>query len=250
MHAATISGATMTGKTMRAAPSLRAVEPIGRAPAGTEPNGRKAPTAEADGRARPPAEPDRPAPPDDGGLWFEAEVRPHVQTLYRYALRMTRDPDAADDLVQDTLERGYRKRALFQPGTDLRAWLVSVMRNVWITGHRRRSHQIGTISLDALDEAAGPRDTRRDSAGTSAVETSVVDRLGETAILAAITALPPLYRDVVLLADVHGLRYRRIGELLQIPVGSVCSRLSRGRERVRRMLLEQHHDTGCLARAG
>jgi RNA polymerase sigma-70 factor (ECF subfamily) len=163
---------------------------------------------------------------------------------------MTRDPDAADDLLQDTLERGYRKRALFKPGTDLRAWLLSVMRNVWITGHRRRSHQLGTISLDALDEAAGPRDSRLGGTGASAVETSVVDRLGETAILAAIAALPPLYRDVVLLADVHDVKYKRIGELLRIPVGSVCSRLSRGRERVRRTLLEQHHDTGCLARAG
>jgi RNA polymerase sigma-70 factor (ECF subfamily) len=220
-----------TGPAMRVAAPLRAVE--------------------ADGRAAPAREPDDPAPPRDAGsLWFEAEVRPHFQTLYRYGLRMTHDPDAADDLVQDTLERGYRKRALFQPGTDLRAWLLQVMRNVWITGHRRRAHDPGTVSLDALEEEPRPLAVRHEVAGVSVVETSVVDRLGETAILAAIAALPPLYRDVVMLADVHDVPYKRIAEIVRIPVGSVCSRLSRGRERVRRTLLDQHHDTGSLARAG
>jgi RNA polymerase sigma-70 factor (ECF subfamily) len=206
---------------------------------------------EAAGRAAPARKPDDPArPPDVGGLWFEAEVRPHLQTLSRYALRMTHDPDAADDLVQDTLERGYRKRALFRPGTDLRAWLLQVMRNVWITGHRRRAHDPGTISLDALEEEVRPLAARHEHPGVSAVETSVVDRLGETAILAAIATLPPLYRDVVMLADVHDVPYKRIAEIVRIPVGSVCSRLSRGRERLRRTLLDQHHDTGSLARAG
>jgi RNA polymerase sigma-70 factor (ECF subfamily) len=129
--------------------------------------------------------------------------------------------------------------------------LLSVMRNVWISGHRRRANDPGTISLDALDEAAGPRDVLRDVAGgASAVESSVVDLLGETAILSAIAALPPPFRDAVILADVHDVPYKVIAEMLQIPVGSVCSRLSRGRERIRRALLEQRHDTGCLARAG
>jgi RNA polymerase sigma-70 factor (ECF subfamily) len=228
---AVLMDATVQGAAMRAAAPLRAVE--------------------AAGRPAPAREPDDPArPPDAGGLWFEGEVRPHFQTLSRYALRMARDPDAADDLVQDTLERGYRKRALFQQGTDLRAWLLQVMRNVWITGHRRRANRPGTISLDALAEEPRPLAVLHEHAGVSAVETSVVDRLGETAILAAIAALPPLYRDVVLLADVHDVPYKRIAEIVRIPVGSVCSRLSRGRERVRRTLLEQHHDTGSLAQAG
>src|SRR3954471_15996187 len=84
---------------------------------------------------------------------FEAGVRFHLPSLRKRALRLTGDAEAADDLLQDTLERGYRKRALFQPGTDLRAWLLSIMRNVWISTYRRRASDPGLLSLDALDEA-------------------------------------------------------------------------------------------------
>src|SRR4051794_237913 len=85
---------------------------------------------------------------------FGLEVEPHLARLIAQARRLTRDPVAADDLVQDTLERGYRKRALFQPGTDLRAWLLSIMRNVWISTCRRRVAEPSTVSLDGMDEVA------------------------------------------------------------------------------------------------
>src|SRR5215203_5283449 len=88
------------------------------------------------------------------GQAFEDEVQPHLRSLYHRALRLTRDSEAANDLVQDTLERGYRKRALFAPGTDLRAWLLSIMRNLWINRHRRRSAEPSLVSLETLDEVA------------------------------------------------------------------------------------------------
>ena len=181
---------------------------------------------------------------------FTAAVEPHLTTLHRYAVRMARDRERADDLLQDTLERGYRKRALFQPDTDVRAWLLAIMRNVWITGYRHRSAEPSLVSLDAVDETAVRGRTPGSATGGLLVEMSVVDGLGEAAILEVIATLPAGFRDVVMLADVHGTPYKEVAARLQIPVGSVCSRLSRARQRLRLALRSQGHDTGCLARAG
>jgi RNA polymerase sigma-70 factor, ECF subfamily len=180
---------------------------------------------------------------------FEAEVHPHLQSLYQWAYRLTHDTDAAYDLVQDTLERGYRKCALFQPGTNMRAWLLRIMRNVWISRHRRVGPAAPTISLDDLDEDALYRRAAHDSRGLSVVETCVVDDMGEGSILGAIETLAPRYRDVVLLADVEGIGYQDIAARLQIPMGSVASRLFRARRLLRGVLREQAHAAGYLTRA-
>lgn len=183
-------------------------------------------------------------------LAFEDEVKPHLQSLYHRALRLTRDPEAANDLVQDTLERGYRKRALFAPGTDLRAWLLSIMRNLWINRHRRRSGEPSLVSLETLDEVALHRRQTVGASRSSVVEQTVAETLGEAALLTMIHALPPPYRDVVVLADVEGLPYKAVAETLHVPVGSVCSRLSRARERLRRALDEQGYGVELLPKAG
>jgi RNA polymerase sigma-70 factor (ECF subfamily) len=182
-----------------------------------------------------------------GAEWFEAAVEPHRSKLLRQALRMTRDREGAEDLLQDTLERGFRKRALFQPGTDVCAWLLSIMRNVWISRFRSTVSRPSTVSLDAVTEEslhllAAP--------GASVVEASVIDGLDTSEILGVIALLPPHFREVVMLADVRETPYRDIAEGLQIPVGSVCSRLSRARERLRRTLRDGGFDLAELARAG
>jgi RNA polymerase sigma-70 factor (ECF subfamily) len=181
---------------------------------------------------------------------FEDEVRPFLQALHHRAFRLTRDAETAHDLVQDTLERGYRKRALYQPCTNLLAWLLTIMRNLWAGRHRRRTFEPSLVSLDSLDEVALHRHIANDAAGPSVVERLVDESLGETAILGLINALPPAYRDVVLLADVEGVPYKRVAETLQIPLGSVCSRLSRGRARLRDALDDYRFGTERLARAG
>jgi RNA polymerase sigma-70 factor (ECF subfamily) len=169
---------------------------------------------------------------------FDVAVRPYLQALHVRALRLTRDRDAADDLLQDTLERGYRKRALFRPGTDLRAWLLTIMRNTWVNSHRRRAAEVSTISLDALDEADAHAPVPARGPEGSVVERVVVEGLGEHQILSAIDALPPMFREVLTLVDVDGEEYRHVAKVLQIPVGSVCSRLSRARRRIRQALQE------------
>jgi RNA polymerase sigma-70 factor (ECF subfamily) len=182
-------------------------------------------------------------------LAFEAEVQVHLRSLTQWACRLTRDTEAAYDLVQDTLERGYRKRALFQPGTNVRAWLLRIMRNVWISRHRRVGSATTVVSLDDLDEVALNRRSARDSRGTSAVEMCVVDILSEGSILRVIDTLPPHYRDVVLLADVEDIGYQDIAARLQIPMGSVASRLFRARRLLRSALREQAHAAGYQTKA-
>src|SRR4051794_17135197 len=170
-------------------------------------------------RARTGAVPDAQDAGAGRGGWFEAEVQPHLQVLNQRARRLTGDAESADDLLQDTLERAYRKRALYQRGTGMRSWLLCIMRNVWISSHRRRSAQPNTVSLDALDEVSLHRRSAREAAGaSSAVERSIVDGLGEKAILRAIATLPPALREVVTLADLQDRPYRAIAEALQIPI--------------------------------
>ncbi len=181
---------------------------------------------------------------------FEAEVRPHLRTLYHGAFRLTHDAEAANDLLQDALERGYRKRDRFQPGTNVRAWLLQIMRNLWISDRRHHAGGPNMVQVDDLDEALTQHNADRERTTASEVEAAVVDRLSEAAIVHTIEQLPARLRDVVRLAVVEGATYESIAELLQIPMGSVCSRLSRGRQRLRRTLDAEGRATGYLARAG
>jgi RNA polymerase sigma-70 factor (ECF subfamily) len=185
-----------------------------------------------------------------GAVAFEDEVRPHHQALYRAALRLTRQVEAAEDLVQDTLERAYRKFHRYQPGTNVRAWLLRIMRNLWINSYRRQLGAPRPASLDALDELPMYRRAAADGPHSSEVEACVVDRLGAASILAAIETLPSHARETVILADVEGAGYRAVAAALQIPLGTVMSRLFRARRQLRRALKEQARGAGYLPKAG
>jgi RNA polymerase sigma-70 factor (ECF subfamily) len=185
-----------------------------------------------------------------GAAAFEAEVRPHHQALYRAALRLTRQIEAAEDLVQDTLERAYRHFHRYRPGTNVRAWLLRILRNLWINSYRRQLAGPRLASLDALDELAIYRLGSTAGRQASEVEAAVVDRLGAAAILAAIETLPPHARDAVVLADVEGAPYRAVAAALEIPLGTVMSRLFRARRQLRGALREQANGAGLLPKAG
>src|SRR5690349_21016062 len=140
-------------------------------------------------------------------------VRADLAALHRRALRLTHDHDAAQDLVQDTLERAYRKLALYQPGTDMQAWLTFIMRNVWISHRRRRAGAPPTVPLDEV-EAAHPGAFPRLASAASDVEASVVDKLNVASIHLAIAGLPSHLRQVVVLADVEETPYGGIAAAL------------------------------------
>lgn len=175
---------------------------------------------------------------------FESEALPHLDALYRTALRLTRNAQSAEDLVQDTLERAYTHYDRFQPGTNMRAWLFRILSNLAISAYRRRSSAPPVESLDDGDDFSLYDQLQATGVDGENVESRVLDLLGEESIREAIERLPMEFRMVVLLADVEGFAYKEIAEILGIPRGTVMSRLFRGRRLLQRSLWDQAQAAG------
>ena len=177
--------------------------------------------------------------------FFEHEVMQHLDALYRTALRMTRNPQDAEDLVQETMLRAFRFLDRFERGTNLRAWLFKILTNTYINRYRKASSEPRVDSLDDSEEFAlyHHLDTDAASRGGS-VEAQVLDRFAENDIKTAIEALPPQYRMTVLLADVEGFSYNDIAEITNVKKGTVMSRLFRGRRLLQKALVDQARSAG------
>lgn len=154
-------------------------------------------------------------------------IEEHIPRLRRYARALTGDRVSADDLVQDTLERAWSRLHLWRAGSDMRAWLFTVMHNLFV--NRVRAGRLETLPLDSEALVASARATQEDG-------------LLMRDLQAALAQLPAEQREVLLLVGLEGMRYEDIAAVLAVPVGTVMSRLSRGRERLRTMLT----DTGPL----
>jgi RNA polymerase sigma-70 factor (ECF subfamily) len=192
--------------------------------------------------------PDEPAPadaPSENDEFFEREVMQHLDALYRTALRMTRNPQDAEDLIQETMLRAFRFLDRFERGTNLRAWLFKILTNTYINRYRKASSEPRVDSLDDSEEFAlyHHLDTEAASRGGS-VEAQVLDRFAESDIKSAIEALPPQYRMTVLLADVEGFSYNDIAEITNVKKGTVMSRLFRGRRLLQKALIDQARSAG------
>jgi RNA polymerase sigma-70 factor, ECF subfamily len=179
---------------------------------------------------------------------FDELVREHFASLHRTAFHLTHDRGAAEDLVQDTLERAYRAFDRYRPEGKARAWLGLIMRNVWICNHRRQRSVPATLPFEDT-ELLLPNGGAVDVLGPADVEAVVLDELSVASILRAIDDLPAHLRQVVMLADVQTIPYATIAHMLSLPMGTVASRLSRGRRRLRDALRAQACETGLLARA-
>jgi len=164
---------------------------------------------------------------------FEAAALVHLDALFRSALRLTQNRAEAEDIVQDTWLRAFRSFHRFDPGTNCRAWLFTILRNVFLTRRRRATQE-------AVGESALP-----DDAWQSATDTDTLIRHPEDALLRsvvhgdvdrALRELPLAHREVVILADLEGLTYKEIAQVVACPIGTVMSRLSRGRAQLRRRL--------------
>lgn len=156
----------------------------------------------------------------------------HIPRLRRYARALTRDPAAADDLVQDALERALLKLDLWRPGSDLRAWLFTLMHNVFV--NRCRASPPTACPLDEATDVAVPGDQ--------------MDTLAVRDIEAALQRLPAEQREVLLLVGLEQFGYAEAARILDLPVGTVMSRLSRGRERLRHLLAGQVPGAGAGAK--
>jgi RNA polymerase sigma-70 factor, ECF subfamily len=176
---------------------------------------------------------------------FEDEALKHLDALYRTALRMTRNPSDAEDLVQDALVRAYRFYDRFEPGTNFRAWLFKILTNTYINSYRRKQGRPQESSLEDTEDfflynqLSGDEGER-----VTDVEDTVLDRLGTDAIQRAIDQLPPQFRTTVQLSDVEGLSYAEIAEATGVAKGTVMSRLFRGRRLLQRALWDQARAAG------
>jgi RNA polymerase sigma-70 factor, ECF subfamily len=179
---------------------------------------------------------------------FENLVLQHRMHLHREALRLTHDRTAAEDLVQDTLERAYRAFDRYHPEGKARAWFGCIMRNLWITECRRQQSAPHTVPLDGTDETTLDHGAV-DADSSYDVEATLLDELGVASILGAINDVPSPYRQVVVLAVVCDVPYGTIAEMLALPVGTVASRLSRGRRWLQGVLRDQAPGIKALARA-
>jgi RNA polymerase sigma-70 factor, ECF subfamily len=163
-----------------------------------------------------------------GGL-PRPELVAALPRMRRYARVLTGDPARADDLVQDALARAWEKRRLWRAGSDLRAWLFTIMHNVHVNQLALARRDARNVSIDALDEEGGWQ---------PAVRGNEAQRLELAEVLRAMARLPAEQREVLLLAAVEELRYEEIAAVLAVPIGTVMSRLSRARERLRGLLAE------------
>ena len=173
-----------------------------------------------------------PAAPDGPQADFEQQVRPYLGQLYPAALRMTRNPADAEDLVQDTLAKAYTAFAQYTPGTNLRAWLHKILANTFINTYRKRKRE-PAIAPGADPAADWHPSTDPLSGPARSAETEALEKITDTAILDALRQLPPEFRTAIWLADVEGYPYREVAALMGTPLGTVMSRLHRARGKLR-----------------
>jgi RNA polymerase sigma-70 factor (ECF subfamily) len=166
---------------------------------------------------------------------FEQDVLPALTRLYPAALRMTRNASDAEDLVQETSAKAYAAFHQFKPDTNLRAWLNRILANTFINGYRKRRRE-PIQELGADFERDWQLDGDPLSPRARSAEAEAMDRLGDSEILKALMDLPEIFRTTVYLADIEGYPYKEIAEMMGTPVGTVMSRLHRGRGRLREAL--------------
>jgi len=169
---------------------------------------------------------------------FADDAMPLMSSLYSAALRMTRNAADAEDLVQETYLRAYRAYDRFEAGTNLKAWMYRILTNSYINSYRKKQRRPDESDLDDVEDLYLYRRVgglEGSVLGRSA-EDELMDLFGEAEVKEAVEALPEHYRLPVMLADVEGFAYKEIAEILDIPVGTVMSRLHRGRKQLQKRL--------------
>ena len=180
---------------------------------------------------------------------FEREVSGYLNSLYGMAMKMTRNPSDAQDLVQETLLKAFRSFHQFKPGTNLRAWLFRIQTNTYINVYRKRQQ---APALDSLDDRENWEADRTDLDGTArSAEVEALESLPDRDIVDALLALPEEFRLAVYFADIEGFSYREIADIMDTPIGTVMSRLHRGRKALRGLLHDVAVERGYIRhRAG
>jgi RNA polymerase sigma-70 factor, ECF subfamily len=175
---------------------------------------------------------------NEQGSWnFELGELPYREQLYKTAVRLTRSAEDAEDLVQETYLKAYRHYSSFRPGTNLKAWLFKILKNTFINEYRRRKQVPPQVDFADLEETFESVLATSERGAPRTPEDELLEASLDSEVRRALAALPHNYKVVVLLADIEGYAYKEIADILAIPVGTVMSRLYRGRRLLERALL-------------
>jgi RNA polymerase sigma-70 factor (ECF subfamily) len=180
------------------------------------------------------------------GWNFEAAAMPFVDALYNTAYRMTRNSEDAEDLVQETYLKAYRYYDKFEEGTNFKAWLFKIMKNTFINNYRKKQQAPTLSDFAEIEESFENQVSEDASKQMKNPEDELLENVLDEDVQQALDKLPPDYRMVVLLADLEGFSYKEIAEILDVPVGTVMSRLYRGRRLLEAAMLEFAREHGYL----
>jgi RNA polymerase sigma-70 factor (ECF subfamily) len=181
---------------------------------------------------------------------FEEQALVFMDQLYAAALRMTRNPADAGDLVQETYVKAYAAFASYEQGTNLKAWLYRILTNTFINTYRKNQRNPYQGSIDDLEDwQLGSAESLSQGRTTRSAEAEAIDHLPDSDVKAALQAIPEDFRLAVYLADVEGFSYQEVADIMKTPVGTVMSRLHRGRRLLRDLLADYARDRGITVPA-
>ncbi|UQE74320.1 sigma-70 family RNA polymerase sigma factor [Gordonia sp. PP30] len=198
----------------------------------------------ADDTDTPAAEQEPAETPEELTARFERDALPLLDQLYGAALRMTRNPADAEDLVQETYVKAFSAFSSFKKGTNLKAWMYRILTNTYINSYRKKQRQPAQYPTDEITDWQLAANSEHTSTGLRSAEVEALDALPDSEIKDALGQLPEDFRMVVYYADVEGLPYKEIAEIMDTPIGTVMSRLHRGRKQLRELLADVARERG------
>ncbi|MTA66376.1 MAG: sigma-70 family RNA polymerase sigma factor [Actinobacteria bacterium] len=177
---------------------------------------------------------------------FERDAMPLLDQLYSAAMRLTQNPQDAEDLVQDTFAKAYASFHQYQDGTNLKAWMYRILTNTFINSYRKKQREPLQSDADGVEDWQLVRAEAHTSRGLRSAETEALDHLPDSDVKKALQELPSDFRMAVYLADVEGFAYKEIAEIMDTPIGTVMSRLNRGRSMLRTLLQDYARERGLI----